>query len=187
MFVEKTGAPLAAFGLGQYIAALIEALGAEHPAALARMREVVGSRRARIRLDNETVDVAFRAGRLSVEPAANGSEADGHGATDSVTVLALLDGEMEVGDAILEGRLSISGTTDNLVRMLVAIEILLDASPRTPALLALAARFYAERKEKGRRAAEASRKRTWYPFTGDAAEHELLSRLDLLPDSADPK
>ncbi len=40
----------------------------------------------------------------------------------------------------LDGRLCVSGVAEDVVRMFVAIEILLDASPRTPALQALACR-----------------------------------------------
>ena len=53
--------------LAEYVEALVEELGrADHAAALARMRGVVGSAR-RVRLDEESVDVAFRADRLVVE------------------------------------------------------------------------------------------------------------------------
>ncbi len=179
--------------LGDYISELIRVLGSAHPAALARMREVVGNRRARIVLDDEVVDVAFGPESLNIQPATNhanvegaGASLDGEGATDSGTVLDLLDGYLEVTDAILDGRLHVFGVAEDVVRMFVAIEILLDASPRTPALQALAFKFQVNRR--GRRGSPAPGTRgSWYPFACEGREHELLARLRLLPDASETR
>ncbi|MGW8319025.1 MAG: hypothetical protein ACWGPS_07225 [Candidatus Promineifilaceae bacterium] len=171
--------PTSSMTLGEYIEALIDALGASNPAALARMRQVVGGRRARIVLDDEAVDISFEPAGLHVQAAAAETEVDGIGQTDSRTVLALLGGYFEVADAILNGRLHVSGEPEDIMRMFVAIEILLDASPRTPALQALAARFQRERRER-RSSAPDRRHVSWYPFSSDRDEMDLLARLDLL-------
>ena len=173
-------------GLGHYIRALIDVLGAEHPAALARMRAVVGDREASIVLDDEAVLVVFRQDRLEVKLDLSRDDREAAtanlGVTDSGTVLDLLDGYLEVTDAILDGRLRISGTPEDVVRMLVAIEILLDASPRTPALQALASRFQsAQRKVK--RSTTRGGGGSWYPFSSSARERHLLAQLDLLPEA----
>jgi hypothetical protein len=169
--------------LGEYIRASIGVLGTEHPAALARMRAVVGGRQARIVLDDEAVEVSFLHDRLEVKPAGGGDDREGAnanlGVTDSSTVLDLLDGYLEVTDAILDGRLRISGAPEDVVRMLVAIEILLDASPRTPALQALAVRLRSQRR-KGRPARGTGG--SWYPFSCSGRERALLAQLDLLPE-----
>ena len=145
------------------------------------MRQTVGAHRARLRLDDEAVDVWFEPGGLRVE--APGDEpVDGEGETDRATVLDLLDGHLEVTDAILDGRLRIHGELDEIARMFAAIEILLDGSARAPALQRLARDF---RDDPAREPPTAPRRRSrrgpWHPTGPDAAELELLERLGLLP------
>ncbi len=174
------GRPL---GLAGYVEALIEALGRADPGALARLRRVVGERRARIVLDDEAVDVTFAGAVLAVR-SAGGRPPNGEGTTDRATVLDLLDGHLEVTGAILDGRLRVRGATDAVVRMFAAIEILLDAAPRTPALQALAAQFRRERPAPAREDAVAGapvRRTAWYPEERAADEDALLARHDLLP------
>jgi len=181
MSVEATtGLPGAPFTLGQFIAALIDALGKAHPAALTRLRQVVGHRRARIRLDGEAVDVYYAADGLVIQPAGEDAGIDGEGATTSATVLALLDGHLEITDALLDGQLRVTGAAENIVRIFIAIEILLDASARTAALQTLAAKFRAEKREhrQGRPAGRPGN--LWYPFACGPGEYELLAQLDLL-------
>jgi hypothetical protein len=151
------------------------------PAAYLRMRRVVGSGRGRIRLDDEAVDVSFgAAGELVLGPPVG--EVDGEGATDRQTVFDLLDGYVEVGDAILDGRLRILGPVEQIARMFEAIEILLDGSARIPSLQQLARDF---RDDPGRpqRGApvERSRSEPWHPGGPDDEERSLLERLDLVP------
>src|SRR5215468_7074720 len=86
--------------LGEYIEALVEELGRADPAALARMGEIVGSRRARIAVDDESVDVKIVADALVVETS-SADAVDGEGMTDRGTVLDLIDGYIDVADAIL--------------------------------------------------------------------------------------
>jgi hypothetical protein len=166
--------------LGEYVEELVARLGSGDPAALARLRRAVGRRRARIRLDDETIEVAFANGRLAVEPP--GGLVDGEGETDRQTVLDLLDGWLEITDAILDGRLRVVGTLEAVSRMFLAIEILLDGSARLPALQELARDFRADpcRPAPGG-PRSASRHARWYPPGVGGAEQSLLERLDLLP------
>jgi hypothetical protein len=145
------------------------------------MRQVVGSRRARIRLDDETVDVVFDVdGKLRIgEPS---GEVDGEGSSDRQTVLDLLDGYVEVTDAILDGRLSVSGATEHVSRMFVAIEILLDGSTRILPLQQLARDFREDPcREPRRKPQRRSRPSPWHPTGNDPAELSILERHDLLP------
>lgn len=169
--------------LSQYIAALISVLGAAHPSMLARMRLIVGDRRARIVLDDEAVEVAFDQEGLKVQPLIGNTELSGEGATDTATVLELLNGYLEVSDAILSGRLRVFGEAEDIIRMFMAIEILLDAAPRTPALQSLAARFLNDRRSQRRPPTPDGARVSWYPFRGKTNELKLLEDLDLLPDS----
>lgn len=173
--------PARPLSLGEYIAALIALLSEASPAALARLKLIVGDRRARISLDDETVEVVFDQDRLSVLPIGNDSELSGAGATDSATVLDLLNGDLEVVDAVLSGRLRVIAETVDIGRIFSAIEIILDAAPRTPALQELAARFQKERFHHVRQSRTASRSVEWYPFSSSQEEIDLLARLDLLP------
>ncbi len=170
--------------LAGWIVALVGALGAADPPALARLRRLVGPRRARIGLDGERVDVAFVRGGLVAVAAGPRRHVHGAGETDRDTVLDLLDGHCEVLDAILDGRLRIHGATDAIGRILGAIEIVLDAAPRAPALQALAAEFRraAVRPARTRAVAGAPVRLTaWFPTERPAAEDALLARHDLLP------
>ena len=164
--------------LAEYVGELIGRLAASEPAAFERLREVVGGRRARIRLDGEAVEVAFDGFGLVVDEPGTGP-VDGEGATDRATTLELLDGYLEVSDALVDGRLHVNGTVDDIDRMFLAIEILLDAAARSPALQALAGDYRADPGREPRRApppppAPAERV--------DASERALLDRLGLLPD-----
>ena len=156
-------------------------LGEADPAALERLRQTVGGHRARLRLDAEAVDVRFDPDGLRVEEPA-GEPVDGEGETDRATVLDLLDGYLEVTDAILDGRLRVTGAVDEIARMFAAIEILLDGSARAPALQRLARDF---REDPGRAPPAAPQRRSrsgpWHPSGPGDAELELLARLGLLP------
>jgi hypothetical protein len=167
--------------LGEYVAELIGRLEASEPAAVERMREIVGARRARIRLDAEVVDVVFGAeGSLRVEDPSGC--VDGEGAVDRQTVLDLLDGYLEVTEAIVDGRLAVTGETDAIGRMFVAIELLLDGSTRVPALQTLARDFCDDPcREPRRRRSERASRRPWHSTESDPAELSLLERNDLLP------
>ena len=165
--------------LAEYISELVAELGAADPAALARMREVVGRRRARITLDDESVEVQFGDGVL-VGPAGTG-DVDGAGTTDRQTVLDLLDGYLSVSEAIVDGRLNVVGPTEEVHRMFVAIEILLDGAARAPTLQRLARDFRADpcRPPRGRPVGP-STPAGHFPPPPPADEDSLLARLDLL-------
>ena len=173
--------PTRPLSLGEYIAALIALLGEASPVALARLKLIVGDRRARISLDDESVEVVFDQDRLLVLPIGNDSELSGQGATDSAAVLGLLNGDLEVVDAVLSGRLRVVAETVDIGRIFSAIEIILDAAPRTPALQNLAARFQKERFQLVGRSRTASPLVEWYPFSSSQEEIDLLASLDLLP------
>lgn len=166
--------------LAEYIAALVERVGEGEPASYARLREIVGARSARIRLDRESVVVRFHGEELVVTESRGDEAVDGEGATDRVTTLRLLDGSLEVTEAIVQGRLDARGDVEDLSRIFQAIEVLLDASTRVPALPRLAGAYEADPCRPSRppvreRAGEAA-------AAAKVAERALLLRLDLLPD-----
>jgi hypothetical protein len=164
--------------LADYLGELIGRLAEADPAALARLQRVVGGRRARIRLDDEVADVRFAAAGLVVEePGAGG--VDGEGATDRATTLELLDGYLEVTDALLDGRLHVLGSVDDVDRIFLAIEILLDAAARAPGLQDLADAYRAHPGRESRRSPPAP---TAAPERVDPTEQAMLERLGLLPD-----
>ncbi len=163
--------------LADYIRALIRELGSSDPAGLARLKEIVNGRTARIVLDEEAVEIAFVNGELRTGPAFRFA-VDGVGETDSATVLDLLDGKLEVSTAILDDRLRLAGDCEDIDRICLAIEILLSASARSPELQALAADFRASHSA----AAQRREGVAWYPFSPAAGELSLLKSLGLLPD-----
>jgi len=179
----STDSPVPRRTLSEYVAELVARLGEADPAARDRLAEVVGARRARITLDGETVEVAFASGRLVVGPPQPTGRIDGEGATDRATTLDLLDGRLEVSDAILDGLVEARGPLEDVARIFQAIEILLDAAPRAPALQALAAQY---RQDPGRTAAARDpvpyARRTPFPPDGiPDTEAAALRRLGLLP------
>lgn len=163
--------------LGEYIAALLDVLAADDAASFARMREIVEARAARIEVDDEAVEVIFVAGQLHVA-ATVGFPVEGSGSTDSATVLDLLDGNLEVSTAVLDGRLRLFGGADDIARICIAIDILLNASARSPRLQALAERF---RREHRATPQLSDYNVAWYPFACSNSELALLNRLGLLP------
>ncbi|MBX6320843.1 MAG: hypothetical protein IRY94_03360 [Rhodospirillaceae bacterium] len=175
--------------LADYVRGLLEGLEAGEPTAIARMRAVVGSRRAAITVDDETVIVAFDGERPRVDPvdtaACPAAAADGIGVTDRQTVLALLDGRLEVTEAIETGAIEIRGATDDVVRMGIAIEILIDGAVRVPALQALADAYRRDpdrdpmRLADGMRTAENVARRRRH-------ERDILARLGLLSNRGGP-
>jgi hypothetical protein len=153
-----------------WIEALVDALVADPWGARERLHDVVGGYSARISLDHETVVVSMPDGRLVWRRPRAGMRVDGVGGTTTGVVVAILDGRLEATDAVERGLVQASGSPDAVLRMFHAIELILDASARVPALRRLADEF--------RRQAQAS----WDgggddPLVPWAAELDLLDRL----------
>jgi len=169
--------------LAEYLQLLLARLAAGEPAAAARIREVVGARRARITLDAESADVFFADdGTFHVEPPA-GAVA-GTGTTFRGVVLDLLDGYEEVTTAVLDGELELTGTVEDVAAIGQAIEIVIDSATRVPPLQELARDFRDDPcrpSSPARLGGPPLRRTPFYPDPPDARERELLRRLDLLP------
>lgn len=167
--------------LADYIGDLIDTLASRHQHHFARLRDVVGASAARIQVDDEVVDVCFEGDQLVVDP--GGTRAvEGSGTTDTATVLDVLDGVLEVSDAIHRDRLHVVGAADSVSRMFVALEILLDASARGPDLQRIAAQFRADPCHQRVLEAHAEVGQLGkYPQAVSDAELELLASLGLLP------
>jgi hypothetical protein len=166
--------------LGQYIAELVTCLERCDRKAYDRMCHVVGERVARIQLDDQSVYIHMQDRVLTIEAAPpDGLVNGGEGATDTATVLAILRGDLEVSEAILNGSLAVYGDIEQINRMFQAIETLLEASPRCPALQKLKEQFV---EESGSSTPPADIPRaSWYPFAVSSAEIELLDCNGLLP------
>src|SRR5262249_5678718 len=96
--------------LCEYISTLVQCLRDCEPRAYSRMCRVVGGRTARIRLDEQSIWIRMSEGSLVVDThLPEGLIEDGSGTTDTTTVLALLRGDLEVSEAILNESLSIDG------------------------------------------------------------------------------
>lgn len=165
--------------LGEYIRALVTTLQECDARAYERLCHVVGTRRAFIQLDAQSVYVRMHHGILEVEDA--GRErlpVEGEGSIDSATVLALLRGDLEVFEAILDDRLVVHGDLVQINRMFQAIEILLDVAPRCPAMQQLSKGFVEE--ALSWQLAPAVSRVNWYPFAVNPAELALLARYGLL-------
>jgi hypothetical protein len=154
-----------------WIQELVDALDGDAWGAGARLRDVVGGYSARIALDDETVHVSMPDGRLEWHTPDAGLPVDGEGGTTTGAVVAILDASLEVTDAVERGLVQAAGSPEAVVRIFHAIELILDASARVPALRRLADDF--------RREAGASRARPIPepPRPPGPAELRLLDRL----------
>jgi hypothetical protein len=170
--------------LGEYVTALVASVRQCDSGAYARMCQIVGHRVARIQLDAESIYIRMETNDLIVETSAdNGRPVDGLGITDFSTVLALLSGDLEASEAIMNGSLAIYGDLDQVNRMFLAIEILLDAVPRCPSMLKLS-QLFIEQFQPHHAAAAAALvfpRASWYPFAANPGEFEFLSQYGLLP------
>ena len=173
--------------LAWYISELIDRLGAGDPSARERLLAVVGSRRARIGLEQDVVEIWIDDdGALVVEALSSGRtdetdySVDGQGHTRHHVVLALLAGSLEVTDAILDGDIEARGSLDSVAAMFAAIDILIDCATRIPALRELAEQYSSEHSAL-REPRSAGRRRTqfWPPVVVDSLEEDLLHELGL--------
>jgi hypothetical protein len=180
---EDTGVPCRS--LAEYVRELLARLEAADRRALARIGKIVQGHSARLVLEDEVAIVRFRSGRPVViaRNSARGKSGtrviDGEGSTSRRTTLRLLDGYVEVSEAVVLGELELTGTIDGVTRMGMAIEIVLDVAARAPALQALARDF----RDDPCRPAERELWRTPRPnmplTSSSDAELALLSRLGL--------
>lgn len=167
--------------LADYIRELVQRLEHGEPAAFNALRRAAGAARARIGLDDESVDVRFVGARLVVSPQAGGGS-EHSGWTSRATCLALLDGRLELTDAILDGQIEVHAPADRAVRLIAIVEILIDAATRVPALRALADEF----RDSCRVDVRApfllhARSTPFGPCELPESQISLLARLDLLP------
>jgi hypothetical protein len=158
--------------LGEYVRGLIDCVERYEPESAVALRRAAGDGVHRIQLDDEVIDVRFVRGRLHVRKR---RRADGEGSTDRAVAYALLDGTLDFYDALDSGRLHLRADLDHLTRMWSAVEILLDASTRVPAMRELSRAFRGDRPALS--AIDGFRR-------PDETETEiaLLARLDLLND-----
>lgn len=129
--------------LGSWITAILAHLAASEPSAHARLLAVVGARRARISLDDETVVVGVVGGLLRVLPG-DTEPVDGEGGSSRSVVLSILAGRLETSAALREGLVHAFGSVESIGRIFHAIEIVLDVSARSPGLRSLATQFRAD-------------------------------------------
>lgn len=182
------GAPVPCRTLAEYLREIVRRVGESDPAALERLRAVAGARRARLTLDAERVTVAFtRRGFVARDQRAGSTRPGaprmaGEGATTRRATLALLDGWQETSDAVVLGELEMRGSIEDVTRMGVAIEIVLDVAARSPALQRLAADYRADPCREPRVPWDAHRRHGFERRMTESSEAELvlLERLGLL-------
>lgn len=130
-----------------YLTELVARIGAGDTAALARLRGTAGTRTAWIELSGESATVRFTAAGDFVVAAVTGSPdpaADGFGSTRHEVVLAILAGDLDATDAVVDGEVEVRGPAEAVIAMFTAIEILLDGATRVPALRELAGVYRTE-------------------------------------------
>ncbi|WP_253746453.1 MULTISPECIES: hypothetical protein [unclassified Ruegeria] len=129
--------------LRDWIVALYAALEEAEPHSAAAIRKLAGAQLSRMVLDADRVTVRFVEDRLQVRRirASTAQLKTPNGATNRITVTALLQGYMEISEAIAQDQIRLRGTADEVMAICAIIEVLVDASTRVPALQRLAAAF----------------------------------------------
>jgi hypothetical protein len=166
--------------LAGYVDELIVRLRDGAPHDFERLRAIAGRLRARITLDDETAEAVFVGASLRVTTSLS-PHVDGEGVTDRQTCMALLDGQLEATDALLDGRIELRASWPHVDRFLHIVEILLGAGVRVPSIRMLADEFRSDARNVARHKAVASSRRS--PFGAwelSDSEETLLRRLDLL-------
>ena len=135
--------------LWSWIKRLVDALDDDPWGTGDRLRDVVHGHSARIALDDEVVVVAMRERELERRPASAEVPVDGEGHATSAVVLAILDHRLELTDAVERGLIRARGSPDAVLRMFHAVELILDASSRVPALRKLSDEFRRDRARAG--------------------------------------
>jgi hypothetical protein len=166
-----------AMGLRFWIPELVAALDTDRCGAGVQLWSAVVGRSARITLDDDTVFVRCTSvGRLEVRSAENGdvTAVDGEGSTTTFAVHALLDGEIELNQAVVDGRIDIRSSIDDALWMYRVVELLLDGSSRVPRLRELKRQFYGDSPSPDSRP-----EFTGWVIGASNAERSMLERLGL--------
>ena len=125
--------------LQAWIEGLVTALDDDPWGTADRLRDVVAGYTARISLDDDSVIVSMQSRALVWGPTE--APVDGEGSTTVAVVIAILDGRLEITDAVARGLVQARGSPEAVLRMFHAVELILDASARVPALRRLADEF----------------------------------------------
>jgi len=119
------------------VASALAALAREAPGHYARLAELLARTPLQLELDGPPFVLRFAGGAHRLEPRAAG----GAGTvvrSDAATILAVLEGELELVDAALADRLFLRGSVEALSRFESALGVFADGAVRcasTPALL----------------------------------------------------
>jgi hypothetical protein len=122
-----------------FVSAALVALARETPAAYARLADCAGAEGVRLEVESTPFVVRFGARSHSLEPAPAAGAVDVR--SDRETLLALLDAELTLLEAIESDRLHIQGETDAVLRFEQALGAFLEGAVRAPSFPALLAAF----------------------------------------------
>jgi hypothetical protein len=117
------------------IAASLAALRAEHPAAYTQLARQMAGRQAQISIAGEDLTLTFTAEAISVAPGAAGEAL--RLTTDWATLLALVDAELSLVEAVLTGRCDLLGEARELAVFYDALLLYLRGGLRCPSFPAL--------------------------------------------------
>ncbi len=122
------------------IAALLDdaftCLATEHAAAHAHVRDSLGARRILARVDHEDISIELAESTTTVRVR-----------TNVATLCDVLNGDLEVIDAVLADRLEVIGSADDLVALGEAMIWFVEGAMRCVSIPGLIERLFALRKE----------------------------------------
>jgi hypothetical protein len=108
----------------------LDALERERPDVAARLAATLAPLDVSIEVDDEALGVRAVAARVEVTPAP--SRAHVHVVTDRRTILALVDGDLSLVDAVIRDQLSLRGAVADLARFHDALWVYLQGAVRAP-------------------------------------------------------
>jgi hypothetical protein len=122
-----------------FVEAALLALARETPASYARLAALAGADGVRLAVDGPPVIVRFGARSHSLERGAAPAAVDLR--SDRATILALLDADLTLLDALERDRLHLQGNVDAVLRFEQALGAFLEGAARAPSFPDLLAAF----------------------------------------------
>lgn len=118
-----------------YLTESLASIEAGAPAAYALLRRTLGTRRVRLDVGGEVLGLQADESRIAVTAGEGPAEVDTW--TTRAAIVALADGEVTLEQAVLEERMDLQGTVDDLLAGVDALSAYLSGAARCPELIAL--------------------------------------------------
>jgi hypothetical protein len=129
-----------------FLSRSLELLEREAPAASARVAASLGARSVLVRVDGESLGLACKQRKLAVGPVPLHPSVSAQTTRD--VLLALLQGEFTLTDAVMTSRVALRGPIDDLVALYAGLQAYFHGAVRSPGFPGLLDAFRSNRPPK---------------------------------------